>query len=234
MREPALPPLLSGQAAGDGTDPFARACELAASGSDAGLVIHDLCMTGLRAAIIFSPEIRLAEAMVALPACAIGLQNALGALSPPEIAIHLDWDGGIRLNGASCGRLRPAAATADPETVPDWLVVGLTLPLRTEDGEPGLTPDSTTPHEEGCGDIDPVSLLESWTRHTLVWIHRWSDEGAEPLHREWRRLAHGFGGAIETGFGNGILVGIDEHFAMILNEGGKTRLVSLTELLDLR
>ena len=63
--------------------------------------------------------------MAALPACAVGFQNALGALAPPEVAVHLDWAGGVRVNGAHCGRLRAAADTRDPLAVPGWLVVGL-------------------------------------------------------------------------------------------------------------
>ena len=47
--------------------------------------------------------------------------------------------------------------------------------------------------------MDPVDLLESWVKHTLVGINRWADDGVAPLHREWRGLAHGMGKDISVG-----------------------------------
>ncbi len=60
-----------------------------------------------------------------LPVCGVGFQNALGALAPPEVAVHLEWNGNIRVNGAVAGRLQMAAAPLSPEEIPDWLVVGV-------------------------------------------------------------------------------------------------------------
>lgn len=232
MSSPVFPPLFSGQAVGGKADPFRDACKAAAAGCDAGLVVHNLSADWFRAAIVFAPEVRLAEAMIVLPVCGIGLQNALGALAPPEIAVQLEWSGGIRVNGGSCGTLRPAAATADRHEVPDWLVIGLEIPVLPSGGEPGLVPDRTSLFEEGCADLEPVALLEAWTRHTLVWTDRWLDEGVKPVHREWEGLAYGLGEGIESEYGSGIMVGIDEHFSMILKEEARSRIVPLTELLD--
>ena len=104
MNEPTFPPLLSGLAASG--DPFDAAIAQAALGCDAGLVIYNLAADALRAAIVFAPEVPLDDAIAMLPACGIGFQNALGALAPPEVAVHLHWHGGIRVNGATCGRCR--------------------------------------------------------------------------------------------------------------------------------
>ena len=58
-------------------------------GCDAGLVVHNISPDTLRAAIVFAPEVTLEEAIVMLPTCGIGFQNALGALAPPAVAVHL-------------------------------------------------------------------------------------------------------------------------------------------------
>ena len=135
-----FPPLMTGEAAGPGQDPFDLACQKAELGVDAGLVVYELGTDVLRAALVLAPEVPLAKAMAMLPVCGVGFQNALGALAPPEVAVHLDWNGALRINGARCGRLRIAASTDDPDTQPDWLVVGLDLPLWPE-GDGGETPD---------------------------------------------------------------------------------------------
>ena len=69
------------------------------------------------------------QAMIMLPICGIGFQNALRGSGSPEVAVHLLWSGGILINGARCGKLRVSANHQDPTKVPDWLCVGLELDL---------------------------------------------------------------------------------------------------------
>ena len=233
MSDPVFPPLFAGQAVEGRTDPFAKACALAALGCDGGTVVYNIAADRLAATIVFAPEVVLEDAMAMLPACGVGFQNALGALAPPEVAVHLTWEGGILVNGASCGRLRAAAADCGPEEVPDWLVVGLEVPLIAEDADaPGAAPDRTSLYEEGCVEVAPDALLESWSRHTLVWINRWSDDGAAPLHGEWRGLAHGIGEEVTVDGRTGLFVGTDERFGMLLREGKTTSLLPLSGLLE--
>lgn len=229
MSAPVFPPLLRGEAHGD---PHRAALACAREGCDAGLITYDLGDDALSAAIVFAPELALSRAMAMLPLCAIGFQNALGALAPPEIALHLDWTGGLRLNGASCGAFRAAASTRDPDAVPDWLVISFALPLWPKTDAPGDTPDQTTLYGEGCTDLDPVTLLESWARHMLVWLHRWEDEGNAPLHREWTGLAPDTGSEIVACGRKGTYLGLDETLGLLLQEGEKTALIPLTDLLE--
>ncbi len=233
MSGPVFPPLLRGEAVEGRTDPFAKACALAALGCDGGTIIYNIRADRLAAAIVFAPEVVLEDAMAMLPACGVGFQNALGALAPPEVAVHLTWWGDILVNGASCGRLRAAAADCVAEESPDWLVVGLEVPLIAGDGEvPGAAPDRTSLYEEGCVEVAPDRLLESWARHTLVWINRWSDDGVGPLHSEWRGLAHGIGEDVTVDGQTGLFVGVDERFGMLLRKGGTTKLLPLSSMLE--
>lgn len=229
---PAFPPLLRGEAVA--RDPFAAACRRAAEGCEAGLVLHALPPGRLEAALVLAPEVPLGEAVVMLPLCGVAFQNALGALAPPEVAVHLDWDGAIRVNGARCGRLRVASDAVDPAALPRWLVVGLDLALWPEDdAAPGLRPDRTSLFAEGCGEVDPVHLLESWAHHALLWIGRWEEDGPRAVHAEWAGLAHGIGGAVARGGVAGTFAGVDERFGMLVrDEEGAIRLVPLTTLLE--
>ncbi len=232
MSEPTFPPLMSGQAAGPGVDPFAKACAQAALGSDSGVVVHRITPDILKAAIILAPEVPLDEAVVAIIACGLGFQNALGALAPPEVAVHLTWPGGIEVNGAACGRLSIAADLA-PD--PNWLVVGLQVPLLpAAEANPGDAPDQTCLYEEGCADVSPVQLLESWARHSLHWLNRLQDGGTKALHTEWRGLAKDMGEAIDFELAGqryeGTFMGVDENFGMLLRSGADTKLVPLAAL----
>lgn len=228
MTEPTFPPLLKGERVDGALDPFAKACAQAALGCDAGLVFYQITTDHLRAAIVFAPEVPLEDAMAMLPACGIGFQNALGALAPPEVAVHLDWTGAITVNAALCGHLQAAASTVTPEAIPDWLVIGLEVPLMPQSESPGHNPDQTSLFDEGCVEVEPTRLLESWARHTLVWINRWSDEGIEPLHAEWRGLARNLGEEIQIMGKSGTFLGVDERFGMLLRHGDTTDLIPLS------
>ncbi|WOI33183.1 DUF4444 domain-containing protein [Tritonibacter scottomollicae] len=228
--EVTFPPLMTGEAAGPGQDPFDLARQKAELGVDAGLVVYDLGADTLRAALVLAPEVPLAQAMAMLPTCGVGFQNALGALAPPEVAVHLDWEGGLRINGARCGSLRIAASTDDPAARPDWLVVALELPLWPQ-GDGGETPDQTALYAEGCAEVTAPRLLESWTRHCLHWINRWDEGDLKALHAEWQGLAHGIGEDRQQAGLNGTFLGVDADFGMLLRDDTTTHLIPLTTVL---
>ena len=232
MTDPTFPPLMSGQAVTGTTDPFEKACAMAALGCDAGVIVHNVTANRLLAAIVTAPEVPLEDAMAMLPTCGVGFQNALGALAPPEVAVHLEWSGGIRVNGASCGTMRVAAGGTDPAQEPDWLVVGLDLPLMQTTERPGDTPDQTALYDEGCADVDATALLESWARHTLVWITRWETDGSAPLHAEWRGLADGIGEVVTQNGISGTWLGVDERFGMLIRDDDTTHLIPLSSILE--
>jgi biotin-(acetyl-CoA carboxylase) ligase len=229
---PSFPPLFSGLAVEGKIDPFDKACAEAARGGDAGLVVYNLDATTLRAAIVFAPDVALEDAMTMLPLCGVGFQNALGALAPPEVAVHLDWQGGMRINGATCGRLRAAASDNNPKAEPHWLIVGLELPLWPEDDDTGHTPDQTALYAEGCADVDAERLLESWVKHTLVGINSWLDAGSATLHSDWRGIAYGIGEETIVNDLQGSFLGVDERFGMLLRDAKTTHLIPLTQLLE--
>lgn len=230
----SFPPLMSGEAVVG--DALAAACARAAEGCDAGLITYRLDGTEMQAALVFAPEVPLARAAAMLPLCGVGFQNALGALSPPEVAVQLEWNGGIRVNGAACGALRMMASTTDPAAVPDWLVVGFTLPLYPANdpdmAQTGLNPDQTALYAEGCAEVQPPALVESWARHTLHWINRWEDLGPASLHGEWHGLAHGIDEEVTAPGASGTFIGVDEDFGMLLRARETTRLIPLTTLLE--
>jgi biotin-(acetyl-CoA carboxylase) ligase len=123
-----------------------------------------------------------------------------------------------------------AAAEVAGNDAPDWLVVGWDIPLMMT-LDPGENPDVTALYEEGCADLDPGDLVESWARHTLVWINRWTDEGNRPLHAEWLGLVPDVGEEVEVLGRRGTFVGTDERFGLLLREGSKTDVLALRALL---
>ena len=226
-----LPPLFSGVAA-EGP-PLTHAIRLAQSGCDGGTLVHGNCGASLEASMIFAPDTALVHAAQILPVTGIGLQNALGALAPPEVAVHLGWDGAIYVNGGHCGALTLIAPDPDPDNMPDWVIVALSLDLLPPDDDPGRTPDRTSLWAEGCGAIARTDLIEAWVRHSLVWINRWSDGELRALHREWIGLVHGLNKEVTQSGTTGTFHGVDETFAMLVKSGNTMRAIPLTRLAQL-
>ncbi len=234
---PVFPPLLRGEPVAAGTDPFSKAVSAAISGTDPGLIFYGIEQHLLRMAIVFAPEARLEDAMAAVFVASIGFADAFGALAPPEVGLHFDWPARFRINGAFCGEARAAASTSDPHEEPDWLVIALDIPLAPEgDTEPGADPTRTWLSEEGCGDIAPVRLIESWSRHMLVWLNRWLSDGLAPLHAEWRSKAFALGKEmtvkIEGVPRSGVFTGLDEKGGLLLKEGERITLFPLSKMLQ--
>jgi len=178
---------------------------------------------------LLAPQAPLGQAVSVAFAVALGFGDALGALAPPEVAVHYEWPGVFRVNGARCGAMRVMADTADATAEPDWLVIALDVPFLPEGADPGETPDRTCLGEEGCVDITPERLLESWSRHTLMWINTWMTDGFAPLHEAWRARARGIGEDLPEG---GTFVGLDEWGGQLVRSGAETRLRPLTRLLE--
>ncbi|MGB3314208.1 MAG: DUF4444 domain-containing protein, partial [Albidovulum sp.] len=134
--------------------------------------------------------------------------------------------------------LRVAASATDPGEEPDWLVVGMELTLSLPpDCEPGAFPDRTALDQEGCGGLDPIHILEAWSRHTLLWLNTIEDaEGRGDLHREWEGLAWNLRDTVSVACDGtrieGAFLGVDENFGMLLKTGDATRLLPLSSLLE--
>ena len=228
--ELSFPPLLTGRAVVG--DPFAAALEAAQDGCDAGLVLYDPVSPDLQAALVLAPEVPLSEAAVMLPLAGVALQNAVGSVAPPEVALQLGWGGAIHVNGAKAGHLRMTAPDGDKDTPPDWMVIGVNLRFVADSLDGGETPDVTALHAEGCGDLLPLDVLESWSRHLLTQLHLWEQDGIGPLHREYAGLVYGMGDAVEQSGHAGTFLGLDEQLGMLVKTGEGTRLVPLTDLLE--
>lgn len=229
---PSFPPMFRGESLRADLDPFAKAVSVAMRGTEPGLIVWSEDAASARAALVLAPEEPLERAIAVLFATALGLSDSLGALAPPEVAVHFVWPDRIKINGALCGQLKAIASTAKPDEEPHWIVVGFDIPLLPlHNGEPGASPDQTTLAEEGCGEITAAELLGSWSRHTLVWINRYVDDGIGPLHGAWRDKCDTLGEVIETPR-HGVFMGLDELGGMLLKDSTGTHCLPLTQVLE--
>ncbi len=240
MDPPQLPPLFSGEQVPRHTDPFREAVRRAITGIDSGSIFYSEAVDRLTAALVLAPETRLQEAIQAVYVVQVGLAESLTALAPAEVQVSFQWPDRFKINGADCGGVRFVADVSDPRAHPKWLVIGIEvhfLPIYDElsmndelpmNAEPGANPNSTCLYEEGCGEIAPMTLLESWSRHTLLWLTYYMDSGFERVLNQWRPRCDSVGSLVEQPR-PGLFVGLDEQGRMLLRQGGMTETLSLIE-----
>ncbi len=228
---PQFPPLFSGEVVPKHTDPFDKAVSRAIAGVDSGTIFYSEAVDILRAALVLAPETPLEDAIQAVYVAQIGLAKSLGVLAPPEVPVHFEWPDRIKVNGAVCGGVRFAADVSDPKAHPKWLVIGIDVPFMHLTDEPGKTPNKTCLQEEGCGEIAPMALLESWSKHTLLWLTYFMDSGFERVHKEWRPRCDTLGETINQPK-SGVFVGLDEKGRMLLRQDVMTETLSLIEFAE--
>ncbi len=173
-----------------GNNPWAAAMRGAAAGDDPGSIRWDHADGVLRLAIVLAPDRPMQDAGPVAGLGALALFDALATLAPPQVPMHLlARDGlvpdGLAVDGARVAAIRaamaPALLDAVPDAVPDWAVLGFEVALQARTAEPGATPDRTSLHEEGFGDVTAADVLVNTLRHLLVWLDAWGQDGAAAL-----------------------------------------------------
>lgn len=173
-----------------GNNPWAAAMRGAAAGDDPGSIRWDHADGVLRLAIVLAPDRPMQDAGPVAGLGALALFDALATLAPPQVPMHLlTRDGlvpdGLAVDGARVAAIRaamaPALLDAVPDAVPDWAVLGFEVALQARTAEPGATPDRTSLHEEGFGDVTAADVLVNTLRHLLVWLDAWGQDGAAAL-----------------------------------------------------
>lgn len=225
--DPTFPPLLRGIDIDGEPGAFERACADAADGGAVAGDIYwgrtaDVCTL----AVVLEPEVAAVRSLQMLFVLMVGLGDAFGSIAPPEVGMFYRWPLGLVINDALVGRMRAALpASAKPEDVPGRLVVGFDIRIRrtAHDVEPGHDLDRTTLEDEGCGDITRTALIESASRHFLVWVHTWNEDGFRPVHDAWLPRGEGYDKDVTVNHGGaehkGRFVGIDDEGNMLLQPG---------------
>ena len=192
-------------------------------------------------AFVLGPEQSLGEALKIVHVMMLAINDALGAIIPPQIAVTFGWPDRIMINGALAGGLRlsmPAGAADRPDAVPDWLVLRLTLDVMGEPTEevPGQPVERTSLLHEGCVDVAPTVIIESVARHFLSWVNQWERDGMPRVAEAWDGRAHGYqeqisfrlpGGSIR-----GRLLGLDPAGGLMVSRNGKKKTAPLHWLLQ--
>ena len=177
----ALPPGFRAMPATD--DPWVAALHAAALDGEPGSVFWTDAQGWCRAAYVLAPDRPLHGGGEVLDLGALALFDALAALAPPQVPMHLIVPDGLAVDGGRVATLRVETAAAAPGAVPAWAVLGIDVAVDRSTGAPGDQPDQTCLHEEGFGDVTAADVLTHTCRHLLSWLDAWGQDGPASLAR---------------------------------------------------
>lgn len=241
---PSLPPIFTPMLAAPPVSPLDIALAAVSTGEDVtGTVVIADRVDIADAAFILGPERPLLDALKVAHVMMVAVNDALGAIIPPQIAITFGWPDRIMINGALAGGLRltlpdsigPDTAKEDP--VPDWMILRVTVdvlgePTEDSDEKPGRR---TSLMHEGCVDVAPTLIVESIARHFLSWVSKWETEGFAPVRNAWDGRAEGLKEKVSLKLPGGVikgrLLGLNEDGGLIVSRDGKKRQAPLRWLL---
>jgi hypothetical protein len=172
-------------------DAFAHAMRVAAQ-EGAGTLVHVGRFDLAEFAVVLEPQEPLRTARRAIYAGLVALGDALAAHAPPERPLTFDWPDAVRIDGGLVGGGRLGwPERAEEDEPPDWLVFGAMIrTVAMGDAEPGLYPLSSALDEEGFADPGGGHLVESFSRHLMVALDAWQEQGFDAMARSYlARLA---------------------------------------------
>ena len=229
---PSFPPLFRGERVPAHANTFLKAMIAAKDNVDPGLIFYSEDIGNLEVSLVLAPDMTLEKSLGMVLVNQMGIADSLGALAPPEVAVHFNWPNKIKVNGAFCGNTFFKASTPIENEIPEWLIVGFKIPfLWDKNMEAGDNPNITVLSNEGCLEITPYSLLESWSRHTLVWLNRFLDEGLSPIHKAWSEKCDNLGETINYP-ASGKFMGLDENGNMLLRNSQGTIIEKLSYYME--
>jgi hypothetical protein len=137
-------------------------------------------------AVVLEPDEPLRTARRALYAGMAALADALAAHAPPEKPIACVWPDAIAVDRGLVGGGQLAWAQGPEGEPPQWLVFGgMIRTVSIGEGEPGVKPLSAALEEEGFSDVGSGALVESFSRHLMVHIDAWQEQGFAPVARSY-------------------------------------------------
>ena len=176
---PALPPGFA--AVPCGRDAWEAGVHGAGAGDDPGCVRWSFAEGTLHVAVVLAPDRPMQDSSPIVALGALALFDALATLAPPQVPIHLLPPDGLAVDGGRVATVWAAMASGPSDRPPEWAVLGFEIEVQAGDAEPGRTPDRTSLHEEGFGDVIADDILVNSLRHLLVWLDAWGQDGAAAL-----------------------------------------------------
>ncbi|WP_420420006.1 biotin/lipoate--protein ligase family protein [Pacificispira sp.] len=234
-----LPPLLTPMGFAPDADLPNEALYRARRGRiDPGTVCYSERPDQLDAILMLAPDTPLGHAIQVIYPMSLAGNDALGAIMPPGVAVHMAWPDRFLVNGALAGGVALYCEQDDLTAEPDWMLARIRIDIMgaPHNPDPGRRVDRTSLYEEGAGDASAPALLQAYCRHFMNWLDRWQRGGLDAVAPAWMERAGGREEDLtfpaEQGLITGRVAGLSPTGDLQLTIGDATRILPLSGVLE--
>ena len=149
---------------------------------------------------------------------ALGLGDALAAMTGPAIRLRYKWPNDLLANGGKLAGILLESEMSAKDRL-DFVVVGVGVNILSAPVDVEFP--ATSLAAEGIAGVTPPVLLEGFARHFEGWARRWGEEGFAPLRMAWLARASGLGDRVRVRLERSTLFGrfqgLDDDGALVLD-----------------
>ncbi len=186
----------------------------------------------LHCSLILRPDFSNARCGQLAYVAALSAGSALAGLLSPMTGLRYGWPTDLFINDLRAGQVLLAASSAHRDPY-EWLTLGLMVNI--EQHPPNPEPEEfNSVHASGAPEVTAAQVLEAFARHFLTWINRWSEDGFEPIRRQWQIRADRLGEELELHIADqrlrGTFAEVDELGRLVMTNPEKVeRRISVNE-----
>ena len=162
---------------------------------------------------------------------ALGLGDAVAALTGPALQLNYKWPNDLLANNRKVAGILLESETGGSDSV-DFVVIGIGVNLAVK--PTNVEYPATSLAEEGFPEPTPPVLLKAFVRHFDPWARRWRAEGFAPVRAAWLARGIGVGEAIRVRLERSTLLGrfldLDEDGALVLEAADGRRRIAAGEV----
>jgi len=159
---------------------------------------------------------------------ALGLGDALTALTGPALKLRYKWPNDLLVNGKKLAGILLESENAASDRV-DFVVAGIGVNIVAAPVDVEFP--ATSLAAQGVATLTPPVLLGGFARHFEIWLRRWRAEGFAPVRAAWLARASGLGEPVRVRLERSTLSGrfldLDDDGALLLEgEEGRRRVAA--------
>jgi BirA family transcriptional regulator, biotin operon repressor / biotin---[acetyl-CoA-carboxylase] ligase len=143
------------------------------------------------------------------------------------------WPNDVLVNGRKVAGILIESSSAGG-TALDWLAIGVGVNVVSHPREAASRYPATSLAAEGAREVSLPKLLERYCRSLHRWIATWHENGFAAIRQAWLQRAHGLHEPILVRLENetfeGVFANMDENGALVLEQNGIDRLVTVGDV----
>ena len=181
----------------------------------------------LYCSILLRPECHAFKAMQLSFVASLGMADAVASVLPKGTFVNCKWPNDVLVEGRKISGI-----LLESQNVPlggmDWLVIG--AGLNVEHYPDDVEFPATSLVREGCKNVTPEMMLETFCLRFLAGYVTWKNLGFQPTRKAWLRRAAWIGKEItvrlERETLKGVFKALDRDGALILLHNGEERRIT--------